>query len=107
MKLLFDEHLPRSMVRRIADLWPNSSHVLSHDLGSTDDATIRGYAISHEFAIVTKDNDFYHLAIVVLGAPPKIVWLRIGNCSVDMIETLLRTTQQISSRSMPIQLRQS
>jgi predicted nuclease of predicted toxin-antitoxin system len=90
MKLLFDAHLPRSMVQRIADLWPHSSHELLQGLGSTDVATIRAFAISRGFAIVTKDSDLYSSAIMH-GAPPKIVWLRIGNCSVATVETLLRT----------------
>ena len=90
MKLLFDEHLPRSMVRRVADLWPCSSHVLHHGLGSTDDSIIRAFAADNGFVIVTKDNDFYDSAIMS-SVPPKIIWLRIGNCSVDALEKLLRT----------------
>jgi predicted nuclease of predicted toxin-antitoxin system len=89
MKLLFDEHLPRSMVRRTADLWPGSSHVLLCGLGSTDDAIIRAFAADRGFVIVTKDNDFYTSSIVH-GAPPKVIWLRIGNCSVAQLENLLR-----------------
>jgi predicted nuclease of predicted toxin-antitoxin system len=89
MKLLFDEHLPRSMVHRIADLWPGSSHVLTHSLGSTSDAMIRAFAAEHGYMIVTKDNDFY-VSSIMHGAPPKIVWLRVGNCSVHDLEQLLR-----------------
>jgi predicted nuclease of predicted toxin-antitoxin system len=38
---------------------------------------------------VTKDNDFAELA-VLRGAPPKVVWLRIGNCSSAAVEQVLR-----------------
>ena len=39
--------------------------------------------------IVSKDNDFAELA-VLRGAPPKVIWLRIGNCSSRAVERLLR-----------------
>jgi hypothetical protein len=42
------------------------------------------------FVIVSKDGDFADLS-VLYGAPPKIVWIRRGNCSTAAIVTLLRT----------------
>jgi predicted nuclease of predicted toxin-antitoxin system len=30
--------------------------------------------------LVTKDEDFHRLS-VLRGAPPKVVWLRVGNCT--------------------------
>ena len=39
--------------------------------------------------IVTKDADFSELG-VVKGFPPKIIWIRRGNCSTQEIETILR-----------------
>ncbi len=27
---------------------------------------------------------------VLLGSPPKVIWLKVGNCSTDAIEALLR-----------------
>ncbi len=89
MKLLFDENLPSSMVRRLADLFPDSAHVLTLGLASSDDVTVWRFAREHGFAIVTKDSDFHDLC-AVRGAPPKIVWLRVGNRSVREIERILR-----------------
>jgi hypothetical protein len=40
-------------------------------------------------AIVTKDADFRQRSFL-LGHPPKIVWLRTGNCSTKLIENLIR-----------------
>lgn len=42
------------------------------------------------FAIVSKDNDFQQMSFV-FGAPPKVIWIRRGNCSVAEIEEILRT----------------
>ncbi|MEQ9552279.1 MAG: DUF5615 family PIN-like protein [Coleofasciculus sp. G2-EDA-02] len=39
--------------------------------------------------IVTKDADFSELSIL-LGTPPKVIWIRRGNCSTNDMEKLLR-----------------
>ena len=39
--------------------------------------------------IVSKDADF-HQRSLVLGHPPKVIWVRLGNCSVADTATLLR-----------------
>jgi predicted nuclease of predicted toxin-antitoxin system len=38
---------------------------------------------------VTKDEDFHRLS-VLRGAPPKVVWLRLGNCGTDDVAAMLR-----------------
>jgi predicted nuclease of predicted toxin-antitoxin system len=40
--------------------------------------------------IVSKDSDFQQRALL-LGHPPKVVWLRLGNCSTAAVAALLRT----------------
>ena len=54
MKLLFDENLSPSLVRRLADLFPNSAHVHHSDLGRADDATILSFARDQDYVVVTK-----------------------------------------------------
>ena len=39
--------------------------------------------------MVTKDADFSELGLL-RGFPPKVIWIRRGNCSTAEIETLLR-----------------
>jgi predicted nuclease of predicted toxin-antitoxin system len=39
--------------------------------------------------IVSKDADMHDLSLV-FGNPPKVVWLRLGNCSTRQVEELLR-----------------
>lgn len=48
------------------------------------------FARNGDFVIATKDADFADLS-VLLGAPPKLVWIRRGNCSTDEILGLLRS----------------
>lgn len=46
------------------------------------------FAREKDLVIVTKDSDFPDLQ-GVKGFPPKIVWVRIGNCSTaEMLEVL-------------------
>ena len=46
------------------------------------------YAQEHGFFIVSKDSDF-HQRSFVLGAPPKVIWIRLGNCTTEDIAHLL------------------
>ena len=89
MKLLFDENLSPALARRIADLFPDSVHVRDVGMKATDDPTVWEYAKDNDFMIVSKDADMHDLSLV-FGNPPKVVWLRPGNCSTRQVEELLR-----------------
>lgn len=89
MKLLLDHNLSPRLVRLLSDTYPECAHV--HDLGldMALDTEIWRYAAEHGYTIVSKDADFYQRSLV-LGAPPKVVWLRIGNCTVAESAAVLR-----------------
>ena len=55
----------------------------------SDDGVIWAFARENQFVIVSKDSDFQQRSLVV-GTPPKVVWLRVGNCPTAQIERLLR-----------------
>ena len=61
-------------------------------LAEADDEVVRAYAADHGLAVVTKDGDFNSLAFLH-GAPPKIIWLRLGNYSTSDIERILRSNR--------------
>jgi predicted nuclease of predicted toxin-antitoxin system len=82
VKLLFDENLSPKLSVRLAALYPDSTHVSRVGLERADDATVWQYARDQGFSVVTKDADFEEISLR-LGSPPKLVWLRRGNCSVD------------------------
>ena len=89
MTLLFDENLSPRLVGRLADLYPGSAHVRDVGLGGRSDADVWRFAASGGFVIVSKDSDFFQRAIL-FGAPPQVVWLRIGNGPAAAAERLLR-----------------
>jgi len=64
------------------------------NLGGADDNAVWEYAKTNGFAIVSKDSDFTERSILSSN-PPKIIWLRIGNCSTLEIEKLLRTAHEL------------
>ena len=53
------------------------------------DAIVWDLARQHECLVVSKDEAFHRLALL-RGAPPKFVWIRLGNCTTDDITQLLR-----------------
>ena len=92
MKLLFDHNLSHKLVGRLADVFPGSEHVRNLDLHRADDAEVWEYARVNALAIVSKDEDFHQLSFLH-GPPPKVVWVRLGNCTTSDIEHLLRRSQ--------------
>ena len=91
MKLLFDENLPPRL-SHLADIYPASVHVRDVGLKNVPDELVWQYAKSHDLVIVSKDSDFHHRSLL-FGFPPKVIWLRRGNCSVQEIEMILRDHQ--------------
>lgn len=89
MKLLFDQNLSPRLVTRLADLYPHSDHVYPLGLDRVLDQEVHKYARHEEFLLVTKDADFSDLCMV-RGFPPKVIWIRRGNCSTTEIEQILR-----------------
>jgi predicted nuclease of predicted toxin-antitoxin system len=90
VKLLLDENLSDRIVPQILDLYPDSAHVKSLDFIHTDDVLIWSFAQQQGYAIVSKDADF-HQRSLVFGHPPKLVFLRVGNCATSHITELLRS----------------
>jgi predicted nuclease of predicted toxin-antitoxin system len=47
------------------------------------------FAARHGLAIASKDSDFQQRALL-RGHPPKVIWVRLGNCTTAEIAALLR-----------------
>jgi predicted nuclease of predicted toxin-antitoxin system len=75
-------------VKRLADIYPGSSHVQFHGLAEETDTDIWEFAKANNFCIVTQDADFAERSRLY-GSPPKVVWLRCGNVPTNQVETLL------------------
>lgn len=88
MKLLLDQNLSRKLVPALQTQYPGTSHVFLLGLHKTDDSDIWYYARHHGFSLVTKNTDMIDLC-VLRGAPPRALWLRLGNCSTARVREVL------------------
>ena len=59
-------------------------------MARASDREIWDHAKEAGFVIVSKDNDFQQMSFV-FGPPPKVIWIRRGNCSVREAERILRS----------------
>ena len=89
MKLLFDQNLSDQLVTQLADLFPNSVHVKTVGLNTTTDTELWNYARDNNYIIVSKDADFSNRS-AIHGFPPKVIWLKLGNCPTSIVENNLR-----------------
>ena len=88
MKLLLDQNISFKLIPSLEALFPESKHVSDFGLTGNDDEAIWTCALNNDFAILTKDSDFLHRSLL-RGHPPKVIQLRVGNCSTRFISNLL------------------
>ena len=93
MKLLIDHNLSFRLVRRLEDLFPGSVHVRSLALERANDDVVWSSALDRGLVILSKDADFHQLSFT-LGHPPKVVWVRRGNCSTSEIDQMIRSAHE-------------
>lgn len=91
MKLLFDENLAPRLAAALCDLYPGSLHITDCGLRGASDIAVWHYALEKGFAIVSKDSDFARRSFL-LGSPPKVIWLRVGNCTTTRADFVLRNS---------------
>ena len=92
MRLLFDQNLSHRLVALLTAEFSGSEHVRNVGLNTADDQAIWRYAGQQQLTIVSKDSDFQHRAMLH-GHPPKVVWVRLGNCTTVTVAALLRGRQ--------------
>ena len=88
VKLLLDENLSYRLVAQLDSAFPGTRHIDSVGLHAQADGKIWEFARDNDFTIVSKDNDFRQLSFLH-GAPPKVVWLAVGNSSTQAILRVL------------------
>ena len=88
MKLLLDENLSPRLSAALFPLYPGTVHLRDCGLRGASDVEVWKYARENGFAIVSKDSDFRQRS-TLLGFPPKVISLRIGNCTTSRAEFLL------------------
>lgn len=90
MKLLFDQNLSPRLVAQLATEFLGSTHVRDVGMAASPDPDVWAYAAANGLAIVSKDTDFQQRALLY-GHPPKVIWVRLGNCTTAAVSALLRS----------------
>jgi predicted nuclease of predicted toxin-antitoxin system len=81
---LVDNQLPLALAQYLRTRGLDCQHVLDIGLAEATDAEICRYAEAQTRVIISKDEDFLHLASRS-DAKIKIVWARLGNCRTSAL----------------------
>ena len=97
MKFLVDNQLPRALALFLASHGHSAQHVIDLGFDEAADVELWRHARENDMILVSKDEDFFHLANRV-GDEGKLVWVRIGNCRRQvLIEAFDHALPQIAS----------
>ena len=95
MNFLVDNQLPPALTRLFSERGHLGQHVLDLRLDEAPDVDIWTYACQHDMVLVSKDDDFVHLANRP-GDQGRLVWVRIGNCRKPvLLEAVARAWPQV------------
>lgn len=94
MKLLLDQNISFRLVKLISAYFDGVQQVRLLGLENSSDIEIWRFAKKNNLTIVTFDADFSDFASV-FGHPPKIIWIRTGNKSTQVIAELLIQNSEI------------
>lgn len=95
MKFLVDVQLPGTLARWLRGQDCDAVHVLDRDLGQADDRTLWEIAAEESRIMISKDEDFFILAMQPNDSG-RLLWLRMGNCrTTDLLTTLNQRWKQI------------
>jgi predicted nuclease of predicted toxin-antitoxin system len=79
VRLVLDQNLSHRLAADLQSEFPGVCHVRDFGLDRSNDSATWTFAGANALTIVSKDDDFRQRSMV-FGAPPKVIWLRIGNC---------------------------
>lgn len=97
MKLLLDENISRRIVPALQADFPGTTQAALVGLEHAEDRVLWEFAKAGGFTIVTKDDDFLGL-LSLLGYPPKVLLLSLGNCTNQQIlDAILRSRLEINA----------
>lgn len=95
MKFLVDNQLPVALARHLSAQGHECRHVLDLGLDESDDATIWHRVAAESFVLISKDEDFLHMANRP-NASAQFIWVRLGNCrKQDLLSAFDTLLQQL------------
>jgi predicted nuclease of predicted toxin-antitoxin system len=89
VKLLLDQNISYRLVDKINLIFPGTEQVKRLGLENKTDREIWNFAKKEDFTIVTFDSDFNDMSLL-LGHPPKVIWIKAGNLTTKSLERLIK-----------------
>ena len=90
MKILIDQNISHRIIALLTTLPFDFIHVKMVGLAHANDWEMYRFAKSNDMvAILTMDDDFQYIQLQE-GVPPKIIWLRVGNCSTSVLAEIIK-----------------
>jgi predicted nuclease of predicted toxin-antitoxin system len=90
VKLLLDENLSEHLLESLEELFPGSAHARKAGGSGRSDRSLWDFAHAGGYVLTTRDEDFVGLS-VLRSAPPKVIWLNVGNSRNAVIAALLKS----------------
>jgi predicted nuclease of predicted toxin-antitoxin system len=90
VKLLLDENLSGHLLDSIEEWFPGSAHARKAGGSGGSDRSVWDIASAGGYVLTTRDEDFVGLS-VLRSAPPKVLWLNVGNSRNAVIAALLKS----------------
>ncbi len=84
MKFLIDHQLPPALAAFFRARGYPCQHLLEVGMASSSDEEIYQYAMSNQYIIVTKDEDFLYLSRRQ-DSDVGLLWVRLGNCRTKIL----------------------
>jgi predicted nuclease of predicted toxin-antitoxin system len=84
VNFLVDNQLPAALSRFLTAHGHPSQHVLDVALDEANDSPVWDYAKTHGLIVISKDEDFFHLAQRA-NETGKLLWVRLGNCRNEIL----------------------
>ena len=88
MRFLVDAQLPPTLADWLRRRGYDASHALDYAQGRMTDGELHEAAIAEERILISKDEDFLHLATRP-GDTLRLLWLRMGNCRTHPLLSVL------------------
>jgi predicted nuclease of predicted toxin-antitoxin system len=89
VKFLVDNQLPAALTRFLTAQGEEAHHVLDLGLAQVTDAEIWRHAMENRMVLVSKDEDFFHLA-GRREENAQLIWIRLGNCRTPALLSVLK-----------------
>lgn len=98
MKVIIDQNISHRILPGISFLFDELAHVKNLDWLDWNDHSIFMAARRLQFdALMTLDEDFNKL-LLQHGTPPKIIWLKTGNCSTAKLSSVIISNKDVIER---------